>query len=111
MNAPSRNASLAGALSLLFSAACVSTSFNPAASYGARNLLPVEPADVRVLNSPPSEAFNTLGEIQANISGYQSTDAVIRKVRERAATVGADAVIVGTKLFGESPVGGAVTYP
>jgi len=111
MNATTRNVSLAGALSLLLLSACVSTSFSPAASYDARDTLLVTPAEVRVLGSPPNQAFRTLGQIKADITGYQSSDAVIRKVRERAAAIGADAVIVGNKLSSEGPdFEGEVTY-
>lgn len=103
MNATIRVGVLAGVLALLVDSGCVFTSFHPAKSFEERNLPPVASSAVRVLRSPPNEAFLTLGEIVADISGFHSGQTVIRKVREKAATVGADAIIIGNKLFAEAP--------
>jgi hypothetical protein len=93
MNAKIRTGILIGASSFLLLSACISTSFRPAQNFDTRDLSPGSPAAVRVLRSPPNEAFLTLGEIVVEISGSHSGDTIIRKARERAATIGADTII------------------
>jgi hypothetical protein len=93
MNKVSRAGVLVGAFSLAFLSACVSTYFTPAENFEARNLPPVSPAAVRVLRSASNERFQTLGEIKVEISGFHSGDTIIRKARERAATIGADTIV------------------
>jgi hypothetical protein len=67
MNAKIRTGILAGAFSLLFLSACVSTFFRPAQNFEVRNLRSVSPTAVRALASPPNEAFLPLGEVEADI--------------------------------------------
>lgn len=100
MNKNIRTGILVGALSLLLSA-CVSASFRPAQNFDTRNLTPGSPAAVRVLRSPPNEAFLTLGEIVVEISGFHSGETIIRKARERAASIGADTIIFSHRGYQE----------
>jgi len=99
MNASARAGLLVVPLSMLLLFACVSTKFSPAENFEARNVPSVSPTAVRVLRSAPNEPFQTLGEIMVEISGLHSGDTIIRKARERAATVGADAIIYKTSQF------------
>jgi hypothetical protein len=105
MNSTMRVGVLAAALSPLFISGCVSTSFHPAKTFEARDLPPVAPAAIRILRSEPNGTFLTLGEIVADISGFQSGEAVIRKVREKAAAIGADAIILGAVGWSFNPLG------
>jgi len=91
-------------LSLLLSA-CISTSFQPAQNFDAPGLTPTSPEAVRVLRSPPHEPFLTLGDIVLEITGYHSSEAIIRKARERAAAIGADTIILTSALSGASAAG------
>ena len=111
MNPTIRAGVLTTALSPLFISGCVSTSFHPAKTFEARNLPPLAPAAIRVLDSEPRGTFLTLGEVVADLSGFHSNEAVIRKVREKAAEIGADAVILGGVGWSFNPLGGdVVTY-
>lgn len=102
---------LAVALSYLFISGCVSTSFHPAMTFEARDLAPIAPEAVRIFRSEPNGPFLILGEIVADISGFWSDEAVIRKVREKAAAIGADAIIRGAVGWSCNPLGGdVVTY-
>ncbi len=96
---------LVGAFSNLFLSACVSTSFRPALNAETPKLLPASPAAIRVFDSTPSEAFLTLGEIEAYISGYPTDETIIRKAREQAAAVGADAIILNPDVLTMKPGG------
>ena len=100
MNAKIRTGFLAGSFSLLFLSACVSTTFTPYKDFKAGNLPPVSPTAVRVFTSIPDGGFRFLGEIDANMTGFPSDEAIIRKVRERAATIGADAIVFSLKGLG-----------
>ena len=72
---------------------CVSTSFHPSKNFETRAQHPVAAGSVAVLRSAPSRPYETLGEIEAWISGFLSSEAVLRRVCEAAAAVGADAII------------------
>jgi hypothetical protein len=89
-------ARLGSALSL-FSVAlltgCVSTSFTASRDLNATALPKIAPGEVRVLAVEPASPFHTLGEIEANVSGFLSYEAVLKSVRKRAASVGANAVV------------------
>ena len=111
MNSTLRVGVLGAALSPLLICGCVSTSFHPAKTFEARDLPPVAPAAIRILRSQPNGTFLTLGEIVADISGFQSREAVIRKVREKAAAVGADAIILGAVGWSFNPLGRVPTSP
>jgi hypothetical protein len=86
-----------GRVVLLFSIAsalgCVSTSFTASKGPDGAPLPRVAPESVKVLAAPPAAAFRNVGEINADISGFPSAETVLKHVRERAASVGADAVI------------------
>ena len=111
MNFTMRVGVLAVALSSLFISGCVSTSFHAAKTFEAQDLPPVAPEAVRILRSEPNGTFLTLGEIVADISGFWSGEAVIRKAREKAAEIGADAVILDGVGWSFNPLGGdVVTY-
>ena len=89
---------VAGASVLLFSG-CVSTSFRASQDVDTRNLLAVSPGAVRVLDAPPpSGSFQQLGEIEAYLSGFPSDEAVLRKAREKAASIGADAIVLKSAM-------------
>jgi hypothetical protein len=93
MRVTTRTELLAGAFLLAAFSGCVSTSFHPAKDFEARQDPPVSSSAVLVLRSPPSQAHQTLGKIEAWISGFHGNETVIRKVREAAAAVGADAIV------------------
>jgi hypothetical protein len=111
MNVTMRVGVLAAALSVCISG-CVSTSFHPARTFEAREFPTIAPEAVRVLRSEPKGSFLTLGEIVADISGFWRGEAIIRKVRMKAAEIGADAVIVDGVGWSDNGLGGdVVTYP
>jgi hypothetical protein len=111
MNVTMRVGVLAAAISPFLVSGCVSTSFHPDKTFEARELRPVSPEAVRVFRSEPNGTFLTLGEIVADISGFWSDEAVIRKVREKAAAVGADAIILDGVGWSLNPMGDdVVTY-
>ncbi len=58
-----------------------------------------------MLRSEPNGTFLTLGEIVADVSGFWSGEDIVRKVREKAAAIGADAVIRGAVGWSFSPLG------
>jgi hypothetical protein len=97
-----RNSSVTGALALFFLSGCVSTSFNRSASYEARD---ITSNSVRVLDSPPNEAFLNLGEIVAYLTGFPSDETVFRKARKRAAAIGADAIVLTSAMQVVRPLG------
>ena len=102
MKAAARTRRLAPAASVLFLSGCVSTSFHPAPGFAQREGPPVSPESVLLLSSAPSRPYVALGEIEAWISGFPSNDTALRKTREAAAAVGADAVIKSAgNLFAE----------
>ena len=105
MNFTMRVGVLAVALSSLFISGCVSTSFHAAKTFEAQDLPPVAPEAVRILRSEPNGTFLTLGEIVVDISGFWSGEAVIRKAREKAAAIGADAIIRGAVSWSFNPLG------
>ena len=80
-------------LSIVSALGCVSTSFTAAKVPDAAPLSRVAPESVKVLAAAPAAAFRNVGEINADISGFPSDETVLRHVRERAAAVGANAVI------------------
>jgi hypothetical protein len=84
---------LAGAFFLVVLSACVSTSFQPAKDYEARRPGTVSAAAIPILRSLPKQPYQTLGTIEAWISGFPSDETVRRRAREAAAAVGADAII------------------
>jgi hypothetical protein len=92
---PTRCAVIVAGASFLFLSGCVSTSFRAARDVNTRNLTPVSPATVRFLDAPPPVgSFHTLGEIQTYLTGFPSDETVLRKAREKAASVGADAIVL-----------------
>src|SRR5664279_971706 len=72
---------------------CVSTSFTASKTPDGAPLSKVRPEAVKLLTTEPRMAFRTLGEIEADLSGFPSDQSVLKHVRERAASVGANAVI------------------
>ena len=95
---PTRFAGLLASLFLL--SGCVSTSFRAARDGNTPSLPPVSPASVRVLDAlPPSGSFTPVGEVEAYLSGFPSTATVIRKAGERAASVGADAIVRTSRMY------------
>jgi hypothetical protein len=95
---PTRFAGLVASLFLL--SGCVSTSFRAARDAGTRTFPPVSPASVRLLDAlPPSGSFTPLGEVEAYLSGFPSKETVLRKAGERAASVGADAIVRTSMMY------------
>jgi len=104
MKVTARVGSLPLVASLFVLSGCVSTSFHPAPDFSQRTGPAVSPESVLLLTSAPSQPYLTLGEIEAWVSGFPSNETAIRKTREAAATVGADAIIKRTgNLFAEGP--------
>ena len=98
------NAGIFIAFSFLFLSACVSTSFTPALSFETRNAVPT--GAVLVIGAsafPPS--YQTLGEIEAWVTGLASLEKITCKARERAASIGADAIIVNSDMLWAEPGG------
>lgn len=72
---------------------CVSTSFTASRRPDATTPPPVAPETVKVLAAAPTIGYRTLGEITADVSGFPSTETILSHVRQRAASIGANAVI------------------
>ena len=101
-----RGHTLTGLLSAGFSlllGGCVSTTWVPAEDLAPGVQASVSPAEVAVLRSLPAAPHESLGTIEVWLSGRHSAAAILGKVREKAAAVGADAVVLmpGTTLFAE----------
>lgn len=97
-------------LFLVFLSACVSTSFSPVENFEVGSLPPVSPTAVSVLSSPPGDAFRELGTIDTYISGVFTLESATRKACERAATIGADAIVVNSGMLWAEP-GGRLDIP
>ena len=93
MNATARAGLLPLVASALVLSACVSTSIHPAPDFSQRLGPAVSPNSVLLLPSAPTQPYVTLGDIEAWVSGFPSSETALRKVREAAAAVGADAII------------------
>ena len=94
------------AASVFLLSGCVSTSFRAARDVNTRTFPPVSPAMVRVLYAPPpSASFQLLGEVEAYLSGFPKDETVLRKARERAASVGAEAIILASAMQVDRPLG------
>ena len=93
---------LAAGFSLLLGG-CVSTTWHPAEDLAPGVQASVSPAAVAVLRSAPAAPHQSLGTIEVWLSGRHSTAAILGKVREKAAAVGADAVVLepGATLVAE----------
>ncbi len=92
---------------------CISTSFRPSPGAAAEVQVVGAPEKVRVLRSLPDERDLILGEIEAYLSGHHKDSSVIKKVREKAAAIGADAVVYESDGL-VSPVyggGGEIGFP
>lgn len=98
MNTGTRTVVLIGTFSLLFISACNSPYFTPSESFEVRRYAPVSPTTVRVLRSIPNEPYETLGDIRVVTAPFHDWETIIRKVRERAATIGADEVFFKAAL-------------
>jgi hypothetical protein len=92
MNTGNRTVVLIGIFPVLFISACSSTYFTPGESFEVRRYAPVSPTAVRVLRSIPNEPYQTLGDIRVVTAPFHDWETIIRKVRERAAIIGADEV-------------------
>jgi hypothetical protein len=99
---------LAVALSLVSLSGCVSTSFQPAKDYEVRRPPAIAPASIPLLRSLPKKPYQTLGTIEAWISGFPTNETVRRRAREAAAAIGADAIVVNWSgvLFAEPSASG-----
>jgi hypothetical protein len=86
---------LLGTMLLALLSGCVSDVAN---RYYAKDRYPAVPVDhVQVLNAPPDRPYELIAD-------FQSRGDTVGSMREKAAEVGADAVIV-VKLGGDSPKG------
>ncbi len=100
------------ALFLAVLTGCVSTTFHPAKDYQPRQAPPLSPDRVAQFDSFPNEPFQTLGTVEAWVTGYHSQETVNLKVREAAAAIGADAVVAtGPRLYAYAPAGDEMTHP
>ena len=77
---------------VLPSQGCVSTVFRPNPGMDTVACPPVEPSSVRVLSRPPEEPFTVLGEVEAYVTGYYSSEKILNRLRARAAKIGANAI-------------------
>mgnify|MGYP001274443595 CR=1 FL=1 len=85
---------LAGAFcAVVFSQACISTTFTPASTVTTVAFPPVDASLVRVLPSTPPGSFTDLGEVEAFVTGYYSYKAVLQRIVEVAGEKGANAVV------------------
>jgi len=73
---------------------CSSISENTRAYIGSPHVPPTQPGYVRILQAVPTEPHTRLGEVLLNVEGQPSRDAVEKRLREGAARLGADAVVV-----------------
>ena len=80
-------------LPVLFLAGCISTTFRPNEQVKTHQSSPVALERVQVLHSFPDTPFLSLGEIEAYMSGYHKDADVIMKARQKAAAIGADAIV------------------
>ena len=113
MLAPNRPSALVPPFLTLLLAGCISTSLRPVSGATAEVQFTVAPEKVRVLRSLPDEPFLILGEIEAYLSGHHKDRAIITKVREKAAAIGADAIVyesdgLVTPVYGG---GGEIGFP
>ena len=96
---PSGYTGIVAAASFFLLAGCVSTSFRAGRDVKTPTLPPVSAATVRVLKvPPPSGSFHLLGEIEAHLMGFPSDETVLRKAREKAASIGADAIVFSSTM-------------
>jgi|GEM_PF-5739877 len=103
MKAPTSVGLIAASVAVTLLSCCVSVSFEPDPSHSAEQVPLVSPSGVRVLRSLPAQPYETLGRIEASLSGHHSSEAVLLKVHQAAATAGAKAIVpdpAGT-LFAE----------
>ncbi len=92
--------------------ACTSATFEPVASAPPVPAQKVAAESVLVLKTAPPTSFQELGEISVEWKGKPDDEAVLRRVREKAADVGANAVVwvdsFGTDSTGfDAHLGGA----
>lgn len=73
--------------------ACTAATFEPAASAPAASAAKVAPDSVLVLKTAPATSFQEVGEISVEWKGKPDDEAVLRRVREKAADAGANAVV------------------
>ncbi len=88
---------------------CVSTLFTASTKVDADAFSRVAPEAVTFLKDLPSTPYLTLGEIEAQVSGFPSDESILSHVRERAASVGANAVIYASAGYSFTPLPGRPT--
>lgn len=94
---PQRPLRLAALLiSLLVLSACASLDAQTTAYVGAEHLAPTQASDVQLLRSEPTRAYVRLGEIliDASVDPAPPITQVEQALREHAAQLGADAVVI-----------------
>ncbi len=112
MKQAARFASTLALLSGALLVGCVSTSFTASKEIDLGVSSRVAPEAVKLLAHAPSTPYRTLGEIEAQMTGFPSNKSILNRVRERAAAVGANAVVYTTAgwVVGQDSHWPALTY-
>lgn len=100
---PMRSRLRAVALLALLASACSGVNTSTFDLIGAPTRPPTDPSQVEILERPPLRPFVRLGRIRAEPYGGADNQAIEQALREQAAKMGANAVVVGFQ--GERPVG------
>ena len=75
-------------------AACSSVSIDTRQFLGLPTYPPTDPATVQILREPPARPHERLGEIYAEPSGKPPVSEIEDKLRQAAAKIGANAVVI-----------------
>lgn len=100
-------AALLGSLLAVLGAACSGVDTSSFRLIGAPDLPPTAPDQVEILTRPPLRPFVRLGRIRAEPQGEAGNAAIEAALRQEAAKMGADAVIVGFQ--GERRIGAEIS--
>ena len=110
MNKTSRHWCFAGLTALaLLAAGCNTISVSSKQYLGGPTFPPTDPATVQILRQPPTAAHVRLGEVTVIPQGNPSVATIEARFRERAARMGANAVVIvfdRTMLLGTTVMGG-----
>jgi hypothetical protein len=87
-----------------FLTACSYVSVQSHAYLGMPKLTPTAPASIEILHAPPKRPCEKIGEITLEPQGNPTNTEIEKKLREEAAKMGADAVVIvsdTTRLMGQ----------
>lgn len=104
------------ALAVLLSG-CASVSVDSQQEIGLPAYPPTSPESVQILRQPPAKPYQKIGALVARPSNEPSVQVIELKIREAAAKIGADAVIIvsdrtvrtGVMVPGRGRMGGQIT--